>query len=285
MHLDEEGLQRLLHGELSRAAETSARAHLAECADCRRRASEADLEEREVGALLQVLDEPVPAIDAEMVAARAGETSASRLPDVATRRRGPRSSRHRPNSLPHADARREPRLAWAAGIAVAVALAGAAYAVPGSPLRAWVATVVAWVGERSRPNPKTRPSVTSVHSLETEPSAAGIAVAAGQDLVIRFTSTQAEGGVQVWLTDESDVVVRAPAGAATFRSDVERLVIDNVGSAATFEIRIPRGAPRVEIRVGDRRVFLKDRANVTTESSGTGGDRYLIPLARSPGLR
>ncbi len=71
MHLDEEQVQRLLHGELSRPVETSAREHLAGCSDCRRRVAEAQREEEEVYALLSHVDHPGPRIDAGAVAARA----------------------------------------------------------------------------------------------------------------------------------------------------------------------------------------------------------------------
>src|SRR3989442_7090552 len=103
VHLDEEQVQRLLHGELSPGAKTSAREHLAGCADCRRRVSEAEQEEVEVYALLQTVDRPPPQMTAGAIAARA----------------------------------RTHHFAWvrrAAAILLAVGVATAAYAVPGSPL-------------------------------------------------------------------------------------------------------------------------------------------------------
>jgi hypothetical protein len=54
------------------------------------------------------------------------------------------------------------------------------------------------------------------------------------------------------------VVVRARQGAATFTSELDRLVIDNRGAASTFEIEIPRSAPRVEVRISQDRIYLKE---------------------------
>ena len=83
------------------------------------------------------------------------------------------------------------------------------------------------------------------------------------------------------LIDGAEVVVRASIGAAIFSSDVDRLVIDNRGSSATFEIKVPRAAPRVEIRVGTDRIFLKEGPRVTTEKSTESRGTYLLPLVPS----
>lgn len=215
-HLDEEQVQRLLHRELAPPVEVLIREHLAGCVDCRGRVAAAERDEDEVHALLRHLDHAPPATDAETIAA-------------------------------HARARDVGWVRWAAGIVLALGLAGAAYAAPGSPLRAWVEAVVEWMGGGSG----------------DAPPPAGIAVAPGPALVILFTSRQAEGQAEVSLTDGAEVVVRAPGGTATFTAEVERLVIDNPSSTATFEILIPRTAPRVEILVTGVRVFLKEGPRVT----------------------
>lgn len=248
MHLDEEQLQRLLDGELADSEEASARAHIAQCADCRRRAADAEREEDEVDALLGQLDGPAPSLDAESVAARA------RARDSGWMRR-------------------------AAAVLLAVGIAGAAYAVPGSPLPALVQAVVTWIGggpdvPRKTPEPERAP-----HAGSPDASVAGIAVDPGERLLILFTSSQAEGEARVTLTDGALVTVRAPIGAATFSSDVDRLVIDNHGSAATFEIQIPRTAPLVEIRAKGDRLFVKEGARVTPEGPAGSGGPFLLPLS------
>lgn len=246
MHLDEEQVQRLLHGELLSGAEASAREHLAGCVDCRRRVTEAEQEEDEVYALLGTVDDPPPHVSAGAIAARA------RAPDFTWVRR-------------------------VAAVLLAVGVATAAYAVPGSPLPRWVGAFVGWVGGRQASPPSARGPMQA-----PEPRVAGIAVSPGQRLVILFTSPQAEGRARVSLTDGTEVVVRAPPGAAAFTSGVDQLVIDDQATSPTFEIQIPRAAPWIEIRVGGDRIFLKEGPRVTARASGdsTGAAGfYSLPLA------
>jgi hypothetical protein len=249
MHLDEERIQRLLHGQLARAEEGHARGHVAECETCRQSLADAEQEEHEIHSLLGSLDAPVAAIDVEAIVARAREPIA--IP------RGPRAP--------------DPRLRWAAGIALAIALGGAAYALPGSPLRAWLAALGERAGSRSQPAPRVTEPTDESH-------VAGVAVEPGDRLLILFASNQAAGRAEVSLTDDEEVVVRAAAGSATFTSEVGQLLIDNAGSTSSYEIRIPRTAPHVEVRVGGRRLFLKEGSRVMT-GPPIAGDRYLLPLS------
>ena len=252
MHLDEEQVQRLLHGELAPEVAPVVREHLAQCEECRARAAESRREEEEVHALLSRLDDPPPGLDARAVA---------------------RQARMRP--LP----RERHWERWAAGILVALGASGVSYAIPGSPVPAWVKAAVDWVGGRTGRSPSAAGGSTSPEPLPTPPPAppaAGIAVAPGRELVVTFTS--ARGQARVSLTSGDQVVVRAPAGAAGFTSHVDRLIIDNMGSA-TFDIEIPRSARRVEIRVGDRRLLLVESGRILgLEPAESNGPR-LVPLA------
>ncbi len=242
MHLDDEQVQRFVHGEGRVAAPVAD--HLAQCSACRERVAEAEREEAEVVALLRHLDHASPRVTAGMMVARAR-------------------------------ARRVGYGSWAAGFALVLGAAGAAYAVPGSPVRGWLNAAVAWIGAERSEDPALE---VTAPSEAAEPAVTGIAVPAGENLVIVFASTQAEGTVIVSLLDGNDVVVRARNGAATFGSDVDRLVVNNRGSSASFEIEIPRHAPRVEIHVGGRRVFLKEGSRITTAASLDARGRYLISL-------
>jgi hypothetical protein len=136
----------------------------------------------------------------------------------------------------------------------------------------WLAAAVEWLGNRVEPAPAHQPSTPEA------PGVAGIAVDPGPNLVIAFTSLQPAGQVRVQLTDSGEVVVRAPAGAATFTSHVTRLVIDNRDQVATFDIQVPRSAPRVEILVDGSRIFLKVGSRVTTDDSTAQTAPYLLPL-------
>jgi hypothetical protein len=122
-----------------------------------------------------------------------------------------------------------------------------------------VAAIAAWI--QGRPEPARLDPGTPRSS---ERALAGIAVIPGPRFLIRFTTVQAEGRARVSLTKGAELVVQGPIGAATFTSGADRLEIENAGSVADFDIQIPEAAPRVEIRVGNVRVLLKDGSRITT---------------------
>jgi hypothetical protein len=246
MHLDEEQVQRLLHGEMAGTDVTPVREHVEQCADCRLRLEEARRDEEEVAELLRHLDHPSTRVTAKSIVARS-----------------------------HSNHRR-----WmnrAAAILLTLSLGGVAWAAPQSPLRALVGSVIDWMG--GSPESQTPPA-TAPATPPPAPGAAGIAVPPGQSLVILFMKVQADGAAHVVLTDGADVVVRAPAGAAAFTSNDDRLLIDNAGSSASFEIEIPRTAARVEIRVGGERIFEKNGPRVTAATAVQSGERYVFALKR-----
>jgi hypothetical protein len=241
MHLSEERLQRLLHQQLDASGLLEARDHVAACRECRERLLAAERDEAEVHALLRQLDHPPPETNAEEIAARAARTS-------------PGWGR------------------WAAGILLFLLGAGAAYAAPGSPLPGWIRGAVAWLEAPSRLEPPP-----PILDQKPEPSA-GIAAPPGSDFTIAFTSPEPGGSARVSLTDGEEVVVRAPRASASFTSTAKGLVIANTGTAATFEIEIPRSAPRVEIRVGDRRILLKLGGRVVADAKQETGGHYTLAL-------
>jgi hypothetical protein len=244
MHLDEEQIQRVVHRELTPPAAAAASAHLGDCPECRARVAEAELEETWVQERLRQLDHPLPRVTAAEIARHAG-----------------------------GGARDWGR--WAAGTALLLAIGGAAYAAPGSPLPALIDTLIARV-ERTPPTSSPEPAPP-----EQSDGSRGIAVPPGDHLVIAFPAHQPGGVATVWLTDDTEVVVRVASGAVSFTSDVDRLAIEHADSAVGLEIRIPRDAPRVEIRVGTRTVFTSRASRVITDGRRDQEGRYLVPL-RSP---
>lgn len=249
MHLEDEQVERLRHGELVPRVEAIVREHLVACAECCARVAEAERDELEVHALLHHLDHAPPHLSARALARRA-------------RQGGFHWGQ------------------WAAGIVVTLGVGGAAYAIPGSPLPAWIRAVARWVAGPENPTPRSAPAAgprqpgsEPVH----DPGVAGISVAPGRALVVSFGSPH--GRVVVSLTDSGDVIVRAPAGAATFASHVDRLRIENRDPSATFEIQIPRTAPRVTIEVEGRPVFLKEGVRVTAAEPADALGHYILPLA------
>jgi hypothetical protein len=244
MHLDEERVQRLLHGELEPAGESLARRHLADCDDCRTLVDAARAEEQRIFGLLREVDHPLPEADPRLIIA-AG--------------RSPRARWER----------------WAAGLLLVVAAGGAAYAAPGSPPPAALDRLVAILAPtQSRAGPDTA-------SIDPAPPGAGIAVTPGDRLTIRFVVDGDSTFAALSLTDGNEAVVRAVAGAATFSSDVDRLSVRSAGPAR-FEIFIPRSAPWVEVLAGDTPVFQKRAADVVTHTELGDDGRYRLTLSSPP---
>ncbi|MDZ4862097.1 MAG: zf-HC2 domain-containing protein [Gemmatimonadota bacterium] len=241
-HLEDERIQRLLHGELRDPERSAVQAHLSGCDGCRQAVSAAERENDELRSLLRQVDHRPPAIVVNAIIAR-------------SRRRG---------------------LAWrrlAAGVLLSVGLASAAYAAPGSPLPGWLAAAGRFLSGTAA---STLPVVPELPA--PAPELAGIAITPGARLTILFSATQRTGAAHVSLIDGPDVVVRVPGGAAAFTSEANRLVIDNRGSSASFQIEIPRAAPRVEIMLGATRLFLKEGARITVDAASGAPDSYSLPL-------
>ena len=241
MHLDEERLERLLHGELAGDDSAAARSHLLGCAECRARVAAAERDEREVFDLIGAVDHPVPAVTVDAVIDRAG-------------------------------ARRRPWHRSAAAAVLLLGLGGAAYALPGSPLRRWVGAAI----ERMSGGPGG--IVPDPVRVDPPEDGAGIAVAPGADLLIEFTGPETGGSARLVLSDAGEVTIRAPAGAATFRSDANRVAVHRTGTRARFDIELPRSAPRVEVRVGARRIFLKEGARTTSDAPPGPDGAWILVL-------
>ena len=251
MHLDAERIQRVLHGELPIAATADVTTHLAGCTECRVAVSLARAQEEELFGLLRTIDHPSPR--------RTGDV---RQVHAAVRRR------------------RAPPLRWAAGFVAAVGLAGVAYALPSSPLRRWLD---AWRTPASR---SIAPDVAQGvpervgARLPEVADLSGVSFSPGVTALVAFKAVQSTGEARIELADVVDIEVRAPAGAVTFAAGSSRLTIENSGTAVSYDILIPRAAPRVEIRVAGVRVWLKEGARVMSEYSPGPDGVVRIPLAR-----
>jgi len=253
MHLEDEQIQRLLHGELHAQAEEAVRGHLAACAGCRLHLEEAQREEERIFDLLRWVDHAPPVVASPVVLA---ETLATR---------------------PRREAVGWGR--WAAGIVLALAAGGAAYAAPGSPLPEWVDRVTEWIE-----GPAPRPA-QPVRTSPIEAGTAGVAVEPSQRFTILIqhvereaTTEQAGGTAAVSLTDGSNIVARALNGTGTFTTYFDQLTIEPGGPSADYEIELPQSAAWVEIRAGQRRLLLKEGSRITTDAPVDARGRYLLPL-------
>jgi anti-sigma factor RsiW len=238
MHLDEDQIERVIHGELPPAGESSVREHLSVCDDCRGRVGDARREEARIIALLETIDRPVPA-----------------MPAGSARR-----------------TQRDGHSTWlrrAAAMVTGLAIAGAAYAAPGSPVRSLFRRVV--THRIDRPSPVIR------RDLSSSAPTAGIAVSPGAHLTIDITGAPPTGPAMARLVDGDEVVVRAIGGRPTFRSERDRLVIDGAITVSELAIEIPRRAPFVEIRLDGRRALRKDGPDMIGATPDSVG-RYTLTV-------
>lgn len=242
MHLDDERVQRLLHDELG-SAEAETRLHLESCASCRELVDEAREEEDRTFTLLSRVDHPIAGLDPRVLLAQ---------------RRA--SSGH-----------------WgrrAAAIILGAAIAGAAYALPGSPLPATLDRLLGTGGASRDSRPATQPGRDSVPP-------AGIAVPAEDGLVIRLLAEGEDAVAVIELTEDEEVVVRAVEGSATFTSDPGRLSVRSSGPVR-LEIRIPRAATSVGVFADTIPLFRKLAGGPVSPTPPDSTGAYTIPLRTLP---
>jgi len=241
MHVDEEQLQRVVDDELAEGADEWVREHIIHCGPCRDRVSRAKIEQDQIFALLGDLDHARPRVEHTRVMER------GRTRDSSWMRK-------------------------AAGFIVAVTLAGAAYAAPGSPLRS--------LSERllSRGQEQASGPVAPAPMAEI-PALSGISVAPGNRIRIGFAAAQDSGEIRIRLTGGSEIEVRAVGSGASFTTGEGTLEVENTGSRASFEIAIPRHAPEVDVRVGVARVFYKNGDRIVTDGTTTDTGGYMMYFA------
>lgn len=170
---------------------------------------------------------------------------------------------------------RNPMWMRAAGILVVLGLAGVAYAAPGSPLRDFVAGMFSPPGEAPATSPAARAPAR----------AAGIAVPPTSRFTIVIDGEPVNGIARVSVDDGSEVVVRTVDGSAVFTAGIDRVLIGDIDASTTLDIVIPRAAPWVEVRLRDRRVFLKEGAAIVAMLERDGSGRYLLQLSSAAAAR
>jgi hypothetical protein len=242
MHLDDETIQRLLDPAVPASVSTRAEAHLRSCAECRSKLAEAKRDEAWTFEQFRHLDHPAPQASVQTIVAR----SARKF------------------------------YGWqrlAAGIVLAIGVAGIAYAAPGSPLPGLFDRVIGLV------RPARAPILPSSRIQPRQPDQAGIAVDPGERLTIVLPSRQTPDTAVVSLIDGNEVVVRALGGTTTFDWQETRLQIRHSGAAARFDIAIPRNAHWVELKAGERSLLVKRDSQVTADVAPDSGGRYRLLIS------
>lgn len=243
MHLDEERVQRFLHGELEATSEVFIKRHIAECGKCRSMIEESRREEEETFLRLRAVDHDVPLLSADSLIAGI-------------------------------DPVRPGRFRRAAIIVFGLGVAGTAWAAPGSPVPDWIGGLLGRGGDSAPPAPVTAPPVPAATD------SAGIDVLPGTALSIRIPRPPRAGRVIFFIANTGAVRVRTRMGAAAFTSDEERIVIDVRADSLDIFIAVPSGAPLVELFIGGRSVLRKDGPGVVA-SVPDEDRRWVFPLGQS----
>ncbi|MDQ3698907.1 MAG: hypothetical protein M3373_12950 [Gemmatimonadota bacterium] len=236
-------LDLLSRDELPKRDTGLALAHLAECAECASRRQRLAADEREIGSALRLLDHPVPELDVGVVLRRA-------------RRR-----------------RRQAHLWRLAAAFTALATAGVATAMPGSPIREWL--------DRARANEQSGPQSTAETRTAGEPGASsglGISVGVPDSVVLVFEAAQEDGSIRITFSAGNELRVRAIGGSAGFAVRSGGVLVRNRGSTASYDVGVPASATSVNIRVGDRPVFAKRGSAIAIAPRPEPDGSYLATL-------
>ncbi|MEX1256136.1 MAG: hypothetical protein WEG36_00810 [Gemmatimonadota bacterium] len=184
--------------------------------------------------LLSHLDHPVPEVS---------------LDDVWSRAQGrePRRWRH----------------SWAAGVILALGVAGVAYAAPGSPIPRWIRALT------------ERDGVDAGAPTAQAEDLRGLSFGAGEPLLVEIAPSSQPYSLRVTLTDDAAILV------GTSRDDTEFDVRPNgvrvqIAPEDMLHVRLPRGAARVEVVGQGRTLFLWDGVQIRTEASREADGSLLL---------
>jgi anti-sigma factor RsiW len=216
MHPSDAALLALVHDELSTGESAAIRSHLAGCAACRQREAAVRSGEAQVGALLRLLDHPVPV-------RAAPEARASRF--------GVRQA------------------ALAASLAVFLAGAAAA-AVPGTALNRWFQSQL---GSAPPTTPRAAPSAPA--DTAPAQIAGGVAIPAPRALVITFAEAEAGGVLTVRPGSRADASLQAYGGDVGYQVGDGRIAVDNRKPAGRYTLEVPATLSRLTVLVDGRSVF------------------------------
>ena len=242
MHVSDVQFDLLGRGELPSQDADVALAHIAQCSQCAIRQGDFAATEDEIESSLRLLDSPVAKADVGAIIRRAKRGRTATLWRIA------------------------------AGIAF-LATAGAAAAMPGSPIRAWINR-----GSVERPTVSPPPAPQPVSREMVAAPVAGISIEASDSITLIFDADQSQGRIRVTFGTGSELRVSAAGGGASFEVRSEGLRVRNRGSSASYEVIIPATARSVGIRVADRWVFRKRDGLVAKAPLPEQDESYVVEL-------
>jgi anti-sigma factor RsiW len=255
----------------------------------------------EPGTLLAYLDGELPAAESEALEARlraepalaaeldhlrasaASVRSALASLDVPARQRARRPWTDPDATTARAAVRRRPIRPWARAAMVALALgAGAASALPGSPVRAWLAT--AWERVTQRAPAGVPPDGAPTDAVADDAVRAGVSVPANLGrVVVSLPPLAARTEVVVRLEEAGAVWVRA-GPQARYVTAPGRIEVQSPGEL--IEVTLPAGLSEATIQAGDRILLHKSLSELDlrgpVSDSAAAEIRFRVDPDRDP---
>jgi hypothetical protein len=242
LHLDDESIERLLHGELGPDREASARSHLATCPPCEARLKESRALESRLFGLLGNLDHEAPEIDWDAVL---------RFPTP----------------------RRKTHTRIAASIAFLLLAGGILYALPESPVPGWIDRLL---GRDALETPAPGERFRS----ERDTAVSGLTVRPAGDFEIVFEASQASGTIRLRFLRTPNLEFRVVGSPVELESGPDRLTVSNARSRSSYEILVPESSS-IRVRVAGEDVFVTRGVEVQEGGLPDPAGFYVLDLSRS----
>ena len=157
-----------------------------------------------------------------------------------------------------------------------VALCGAAFVIPGSPVPAWFKQAGARIGgdEAAMEEP-----ADTVDTTTLMPAVTSVTIPPTKHFSIVFAAPQDSGTAYLFPTDGFNITVSAIGGAPQYKlTSADRLDVDNTGLDSSYEIEVPLSANYVELVIGERHILLKDQYRFGEDLLMDERGRRVIPL-------
>jgi hypothetical protein len=288
MHLTDTDLGVVLDPATDGTGAASAHAHAATCANCHGAIRLARAADRDVADLLHLLDHATPLPDFASVARRATapEHGLALATDDRPTAHGPSGSHAAPRRVgrtwsmldwrTRSSTRTADAIRWSA---VVLSLSAAAAAALPS-VRHFVAHV-AGLSHATAPvdAPIARSSTPSPTDAPVQPR--GVAILADGRAELVFRTAQPGSVARVRPALGTKVAVTASIDGSTYTVGRRTIIVDSgaPGTAYDIELPSPAGLPEVSIRIGDRMVFVRHGATVSTGGAMQADGSYTISLS------